>query len=55
MKTPGHQLKELGYLFLEMVRASKRGRLCDLEGSHWTVEKELKTDQGDQSEIVLQE
>lgn len=34
VKTFGHQLKELSYS-PEMMRASKRARVCDLEGSFY--------------------
>jgi len=42
MKTLGHQLKELSYS-PEKMRASKRARVCNLEGSLcWNVEKRAK-------------
>lgn len=42
MKTLGHQLKELSYS-PEKMRASKRARVCDLEGSlSWNVRNGLR-------------
>lgn len=36
VKTFGHQLKELSYS-PEMMRASKKDRICDLEGSSYWI------------------